>query len=81
LLALRGTRIWIGNPLDAFPRPEQRLYVAWLRGSPAGDAILRKSVRVVLVDRGGAPARRLASDARFREVARDDATVLYAART
>src|SRR5207253_300273 len=40
-LALRGDRIWIGNPIDAFAPRDQRLYLDWLRGLPAGDSLLR----------------------------------------
>ena len=38
-LALRGDRIWIGNPIDAFSRRDQLLYLDWLRAQtslPAG---------------------------------------------
>ena len=79
-LALRGTRIWIGNPIDAFSRAEQRLYLRWLRGDPGGDAILRPAIRVVLVTRGSRPQELLAREAAFRELARDGRTVLYLRR-
>ena len=76
-LALDGRRVWIANPIDAFPRREQRLYLDWLRGRPAGDALLREhDVVLVLVD--SPPQSRLAHDAHFREVGRDSASVLYA---
>jgi hypothetical protein len=75
-LALDGRRVWIANPIDAFPRREQRLYLDWLRGRPAGDALLREhDVVLVLVD--SPPQSRLAHDAHFREVGRDSASVLY----
>jgi hypothetical protein len=76
-LALDGRRVWIANPIDAFPRREQRLYLDWLRGRPAGDALLRQH-DVVLVRVDTAPQTRLAHDAGFREVGRDSASVLYA---
>lgn len=76
-LALAGHRIWIGNPLDAFRRADQRLYLEWLRGAPAGDRILHEPVRVVLVRRGSAPQRRLARAAAFRELGHDADAVLY----
>lgn len=75
-LALDGRRVWIANPIDAFDRNDQRLYVAWLRGRTAGDALLQTQ-RVVLVRLDTAPQRRLARDASFRVVARDAAAVLY----
>jgi len=74
-LALRGTLIWIGNPLDAFPRDAQRAYLSWLEGGP-----VPAHVRVVLAQRGADAQRRLARDPGFREVAGDARTVLYAAR-
>lgn len=76
-LALDGRRVWIANPIDAFPRREQRLYLDWLRGRPAGDALLREH-DVVLVRVDSPPQSRLAKDVRFREVGRDSASVLYA---
>ena len=78
-LALDGERIWIGNPLDAFSHAEQRLYLRWLRGEPAGDRIVHAPVRVVLVERGSVPQKRLAALHRLREIARDARTVLYVA--
>jgi hypothetical protein len=76
-LALDGRRVWIANPIDAFPRQEQRLYLDWLRGRPAGNALLRHH-DVVLVRVDSPPQNRLAHDARFHEVGRDSASVLYA---
>jgi hypothetical protein len=72
-LALHGGRIWIGNPLDAFPKRAQRAYLDWLRG----DAKPVDAIRVVLVARGTAPQRRLAGDRSFRELGRDAQAVLY----
>jgi hypothetical protein len=77
-LALRGARIWIGNPLDAFPKAEQRLYLAWLRGDPAGAPLLRRA-HVVVVLRGTDPQRRLARNGAYRELTRDDRAIVYLA--
>jgi hypothetical protein len=79
-LALRGDRIWIGNPIDAFTQRDQLLYLDWLRGRPAGDRLLDAPVRVVLVERGSPAQRRLAASARFRELSRDARAVLYTRR-
>jgi len=73
LLAARGARIWIGNPLEAFSQQEQRVYIAWLLGR----ASVGRRVRIVLVSSGSAPQRRLEHDRRFRELARDASAVLY----
>ena len=76
-LALEGHRVWIANPLDAFARRDQRLYLDWLDGSPAGDSLLRQAGPVVLVARGSGTELRLARDASFRRIARDSQAVLY----
>jgi hypothetical protein len=75
-LALAGQRILIGNPLDAFSQHEQQLYLDWLAGRPSGDAETSR-VRVVLVTRGSAPQRRLASRGDFRESGHDRRAILY----
>ena len=72
-LALRGARVWISNPLDAFPRRAQRAYIDWVRGAGAPS----RAVRIVLVTRGSAAQLRLAHDAAFRELGRDKQAVLY----
>ena len=73
-----GGRVWIANPIDAFSRTDQRVYVEWMRGLPAGDAALAHAPRAVLVRSGGRADRRLRSNAGFRRVAADARTVLYA---
>jgi hypothetical protein len=78
-LALDGRKVWISNPIDAFERADQRLYVSWLTGRPAGDALLRDR-KVVLVRVDSEPQRRLARNGDFREVGRDSSSVLYARR-
>jgi len=75
-LALDGRTVWIANPLDAFDHAEQRIYLDWLDGRPDGDALLVQA-RAVLVTAGSPPARRLAQDRRFREVAHDRGGALF----
>jgi hypothetical protein len=75
-LAIDGRRVWIANPIDAFDRRDQRLYIDWLRGRSAGDELLRRR-DVVLVTLDSPPQKRLAHTRRFREVGRDAAAVLY----
>jgi hypothetical protein len=79
-LALDGRRIWIGNPLDAFTPADQRLYLDWLEGKPAGDAILRAPIDIVLVQPGSPAQRRIAGAPAFRELGRDEHSVLYLRR-
>jgi hypothetical protein len=76
-VALRGGRIWIGNPLDAFRRTDQRLYLDWSEGHRAGDAALQHAPRVVIVRRRSKAQKRLAHDPRFRAALRDANAVLY----
>jgi hypothetical protein len=75
--ALDGRRVLIANPLDAFSRRDQRLYLDWLAASPAGDALLR-GVTTVVVTRGSPPQQRLERDRSFRRVAVDAKAVIYA---
>jgi len=79
-VALAGGRVWMSNPLDAFSHHDQRLYLDWLAGRPAGDAALRHAGRVVLVIRGDAPAKRLRHAQAFRQVAHDADAILYVRR-
>jgi hypothetical protein len=76
-IALAGGRVWIGNPLDAFPRADQRRYVDWLIGSPAGRQALAGPVRVVLVAQDSAASRLMAGTPGFTVVARDRTALLY----
>jgi hypothetical protein len=73
-----GGRVWLANPIDAFRQADQRVYVEWLRGVPAGDAALAHAPRAVLVRLGSKAERRLRASAAFRRVAADARTVLYA---
>jgi multisubunit Na+/H+ antiporter MnhC subunit len=75
-LALDGRRVWIANPLDAFDLREQRLYLDWTAGRPAGDALLART-RAVLVTRDTPAQRRLARNPGFRRLAGDDLAALY----
>ena len=77
-LALDGQRVWIANPLDAFGRNDQRSYIDWLRGDPAGDRMRDRLGSPVLVLRGSPPEKRLARDPAYRAVADDRVAVLYA---
>ena len=40
-LAVDGREVWIANPLDAFPKPDQRHYLDWTAGRASGDLLLR----------------------------------------
>jgi hypothetical protein len=79
-IAQAGGRVWISNPLDAFRRSDQRLYLDWLQGRPSGDRLLRK-VTTVVVSKGSPSGRRLAHDGRFLEIAKGGRFRLFASRS
>ena len=54
--------MWVSNPIDAFRKQDQRVYVEWLRGLPAGDAALAHAPRAVLVHLDSRAERRLRSE-------------------
>jgi hypothetical protein len=76
-VALAGGRVWMSNPIDAFDHRDQRIYLDWLAGRPAGDAALRHA-RLVLVLRGSDAAKRLRDSNVYRPVAHDDKATLFA---
>lgn len=78
-VALAGGTVWVSNPLDAFARDDQRLYVDWLEGLPSGDAALEKS-RVILVHDGSRPEARVLRSRRFEPFARDARVTAYSRR-
>jgi hypothetical protein len=75
-LAAAGGRVWMSNPIDAFSSHDQRLYLDWLAGRPAGDRALANA-RVVLVVRSDDPERRIRHSHAFRPVAHDSNAVLF----
>jgi len=78
-VALAGGRVWIGNPLDAFPRRDQRLYLDWLDGRAQGSRALVYAPRAVLARRHSRAARLTAAHG-LRAVAVDSYAVLYVKR-
>jgi hypothetical protein len=78
-VALAGGRVWMSNPIDAFDRRDQRVYLDWLMGRPAGDAALRHA-GVVLVIRNGTAAKRIRRIPAFSEAAHDANATLYVRR-
>lgn len=76
-LAAAGGTVWLANPLDAFAPVDQRLYLDWLEGTPAGDTALTRVPRLVLVDKASPAGRRAREQRSLRRLASDDRTVLY----
>jgi hypothetical protein len=75
-VARAGGTIWLGNPIDAFAKRDQTLYIEWLQGKPSGAAALDHAL-VVLV-RTSSPAGRLVrADHRFRLIDHSGRVGLY----
>lgn len=72
----QGGRVWITNPIDAFPADEQRRYLNWLESGET--SLLPEPVRAVLVADGSPADRDLRGDPRYRAVSRDRSGVLHA---
>ncbi len=79
-LVLAGGRVRIANPIDAFSRADQKLWIAWLAGRPEGDALLAHVPRVVLVSPNGPAARRIARNPGFRLDLQDPRAAVYVRR-
>ena len=69
-VALRGGKIVIGNPIDAFTHHAQAAYVDWMIGRPDGSAELALA-RVVLVKPHSDAEHSVADDPSFVRVAKD----------
>jgi hypothetical protein len=78
-VVLDGGRVWMENPIDAFRRSDQRLYLDWLAGRPSGDRAV-DHVRYVLVRARSDAGIRAAADPRLTVVERAPRAVLYRVR-
>jgi hypothetical protein len=76
-IALAGGHVWIANPLDAFAHADQATYLDWLQGRADGRRALDQGVNVVVVDRGSAADRLMASTPGFGVVQSDQRVKLY----
>jgi hypothetical protein len=79
-IELAGGRVWVANPIDAFSAADQRTWIDWVVGRPAGDAALGHAPRVVFVQRRSAAGLRMARSSRFRRVASDATAAIYLRR-
>jgi hypothetical protein len=73
-VVLAGGTVWVENPIDAFGRGDQRLYLDWLDGR--GDAAVEHA-SYVLVRPDSAAGRRSARDPRLTAAVRTPEAVLY----
>ena len=76
-VALQGGRIWVGNPIDAFSRPDQAAYLDFLQGSAGGRQALTAQVRIVLVTRGSRSQALMNATHEFALVDRDRGAAIY----
>jgi hypothetical protein len=76
-VALAGGRVWVSNPIDAFPRRDQGAYLDWLAGVPRGRAELHGPAHIVLVHEGSDADRLLQGTPGFMRVDGDGSAVLF----
>jgi hypothetical protein len=76
-VALAGGRISVGNPIDAFPRPDQAAYLDWIAGAAGGRRALAPDVRIVLVTRGTGAQTLMRDTPSYRLVGGDSGTAIY----
>jgi len=79
-VSLYGGRIWVGNPIDAFRKSDQRLYLDWTAGDRTGWAAVEHA-RLVLVQPTSAAGRAAAADPRLEKLAMSGNAVLYRVRS
>ena len=75
-LAAAGGKVWLANPLDAFSAGDQRLYLDWLDGEPAGDALLTQVSYIVVPDESRA-GRRIRARVDLRPASSIQGVTLY----
>ena len=80
-IALAGGRVWASDPIDAFSRRDQAIYLDWLQGSPSGRQALNAAVRVVLVSRGSPAQTLMARTPGFTAVGGDATARIYEVRS
>jgi hypothetical protein len=79
-VALDGGRVWVDNPIDAFHRPDQRLYLDWSSGDVSGARAIEHADLVLV--RTSSPAGRMArTDPRLALMAERGRAALYRVRS
>jgi hypothetical protein len=79
-VVLAGGRVWLANPIDAFPRSDQRTYLDWVAGRPQGDRALSHAARVVITTEDGDADDRMRRNPRFQRGAAGGQAVMYVRR-
>ncbi len=78
-VALLHGKVWVDNPIDAFRRADQRLYLDWAAGRPSGAGAVSHAT-FVLVKTGSAAAAVAAADPRLTLVVDNANAALYERR-
>lgn len=76
LLAARGVRVWVSDPLDAFTSRDQAAYLDFLAGAPGARRALDHA-DVVVVHSASDPGTMVAKDPRFDLVQRVGGWLVY----
>jgi hypothetical protein len=76
---LAGGLVWVADPIDAFRRRDQALYLEWIEGRASGRAALDHA-RLVLVSPTSKAGKASARDPRLVRIGRDTRAVLYRVR-
>jgi hypothetical protein len=79
-VALAGGRVWLSNPLEAFSRHDQAVYIDWSQGLPSGRAALTNAIDVVLVTRGSDQQKLMDRMHGFVATYSDTSTTVYVRR-
>jgi hypothetical protein len=76
-LAVRGVRLWLANPLDAFSPADQDGYLDFVENGRVDAALLGHDIDAVVVADGSDQARAIETVGGFREVTRAGSWVVY----
>lgn len=76
-IAVLGGKVPVANPIDAFSRRDQDLYLDWLSGRRDGLAALGRGLRVAVVARGSSAATLIQNSREFRLYDGDQRSLLF----
>jgi hypothetical protein len=75
-VVLAGGRVWVSNPIDAFPKRVQTAFLDWADGRASALA-LGPQIQVVLTSRGSAAQNLMARQRGFKVVGSDSRSLIY----
>jgi hypothetical protein len=79
-VALAGGRVWLANPIDAFSKHDQDIYLDWMDGRPGAMEAIGRRVDVVLTLHGSPAERLMSSDQSFQVIASGRTAEMYVRR-